>query len=439
MMRILVISSTPWSSENSFGNTFNNIFSGFGDEIEVYNIFCSNEAPDNSIVKEYFQIAPKNLLNKLFGKSTQVGVRFSNQFVEREFVKTANEKKVFNFARKHRFQVMFWARDLLWKIVRWKSESLVDFIVENKIDLIFTPIYYSSYMNDLLQFVAKIAKVPVWGYISDDCYTLKLLNFSPLFWIDRFWKRHKVRKSIDICEKLYVISEIQKQEYETIFHKECKILTKAKDFSQEAPIWTCGSGNFSFVFAGNIGDDRWKSLALIADAIAKLNKENLLCEMHIYTSTPLTRAMRHSLMLPGTTLHGAVTYQELQGIQCNADIQIHVEGLSLKARLLVHQSFSTKLVDLFALGKCIFVVGPRDVASVSHLLNNDAAVVATTANEVYQKLKWLLGHPNQIVEYGRKAYECGKKYHNFASMHAMLKTDFERFMDRAKQRANCNP
>ena len=140
-------------------------------------------------------------------------------------------------------------------------------------------------MNDVFQYAVSLIDVPVFGYISDDCYTLRLLNFSPLFWLDRIWKRTKVKKTIKCCDKLYVISEIQKNEYERIFHKECKILTKSHVFSQHPPIWQYDHEMLTLIFAGNIGDERWTSLALIANAVVRLNAENLKCTLNIYTSS----------------------------------------------------------------------------------------------------------------------------------------------------------
>lgn len=49
------------------------------------------------------------------------------------------------------------------------------------------------------------------GYISDDCYTLRQFSLSPLFWIDRLWKRRYVKRAIDECMLLYVITDRQKK------------------------------------------------------------------------------------------------------------------------------------------------------------------------------------------------------------------------------------
>ena len=106
---------------------------------------------------------------------------------------------------------------------------------------------------------------------------------------------------------------------------------------------------------------------------------------------------------------------------------IHAEGLSLKDRLEVRQSFSTKLVDFFKLGKCIFAVGSREQAFAKHLIDNDAAVVAENKAEVYQKLRALLENPQDIIDYGKKAYDCGRKYHSKEKTQKMLMEDIKNY------------
>ena len=64
MMRILVISATPWSNGNSFGSTFSNFFDGM-ENIEIANIYCRSGQPDNTIVSRCFQLTAVNLLQNL--------------------------------------------------------------------------------------------------------------------------------------------------------------------------------------------------------------------------------------------------------------------------------------------------------------------------------------------------------------------------------------
>ena len=116
VLRILILSNTPWDNSNSFGNSFSNIFSGI-DNIEIANIYCRYGEPDNCIVKKYFQITEKSLIKNLKNSSSPSG---KEVFIKADST-DLNEKEqmAFDSARKKRWQIMFWARDFVWKIGRW--------------------------------------------------------------------------------------------------------------------------------------------------------------------------------------------------------------------------------------------------------------------------------------------------------------------------------
>ena len=419
-MRILVISNSAWNNNNSFGNSFSNIFEGL-ENVEIANIYCRQEKPKNNVVSGYFQITEKSLLKNLRNKKSPSG---KVVYIENAEEMTGNETKAFNYARKRRWRIMFWMRDLIWKVGRWKSDELKAFIDDFDPDLLFMPIYYSSYLNDILMFVKKYTNKPMLGYISDDCYTLRQFSLSPFYWIDRLYKRRKVKKSIDNCEILYVISEIQKKEYDKCFNKDCKILWKINDFDEQPVCKDC-SEPIKLVYTGNIGTGRYKQLSLIGKQISKINKDKKIMELDIYTTTPMSKKMQKALDLPGINLKGGIPSTEVDAVQNGADILVHVESFDLKNRLAVHQSFSTKIVDYLYKGKCILAVGPHDVASVDYLKKNDAAMVATSEDELKELLANVAGNYDLLKEYGKKAWECGKKNHQRKEMQKMLKKDFE--------------
>ncbi len=423
-MKILVVSNTPWNDSNSFGNSFSNIFDGIED-LQFANIYCRPGEMSNRFDMVGFQITESMLIKNLKNKSTPSGkIVHNNKADAVELSKT--EQETFDKARTLRWQALFWARDLIWKIGKWKTPELVKFIDDFNPDLIFQPVYYSSHLNDIAQFVKKHTGARMVGYISDDCYTLRQFRFSPLYWVDRLWKRTKVKKTINMCEILYVISDIQKREYEKIFNPPCKILTKCADFPEKAFNSEINNGEIKIIYGGNIGSGRWKSLALISDAVVRLKAEGFSVRFDVYSGTPCTGSMKKALVKEDSCyLHEPITYKDLLKLQNDADILVHAEGLSLKSRLEVHQSFSTKLVDYFRMGKCIFAVGTSDVASIDHLLKNDAAVVAENKEQVYEKLKCLLENPEKILEYNKKAYLCGAKHHSREQIQNMIIKDLK--------------
>lgn len=423
-MRILVLSSTPWSANNSFGNSFSSIFEGMED-IEVANIACRPGWPDCYLVKRFYQMTEKSLLRNLKNKSYPAGEEHRLNSQKSNAVVVDNIKG-WRFGQKKRWQILFWMRDLIWLVGRWKSPELDCFLDDFKPDLIFQPVYYSSYLNDIAQYIKKHTDVPMLGYISDDCYTLKQLSFSPLYWIDRLYKRRKVKKTIEMCELLYVISDIQKEEYEKCFTTKCKILTKGADFSKHPDVKEHDHNPLQLVYTGNIGTNRWKSLKMIANVLEKINQDGIKAQLRIYTATPLTTKMEKALNRGQSSfLMGSVPASEVPNIQKDADILVHVEALDLKSRLAVRHSLSTKIVDYLKAARPILAVGPKDVASMDHLIRNECAIVADHSKELEEKIRAILSDPAQLDAIVEKAYECGRKYHDRHTIQKMLKEDLE--------------
>lgn len=427
-MKVLVITSSPLSEDNGFGLTFSNIFADIPD-MQYANIYCKPGNLENSFDMVGFQMTESFLIKNLKNKSKPTGRIVENRKSD-AIQMSESEQNTFDKARTLRWQVLFWARELVWKIGRWKSPELKKFIDDFNPDVIFCPIYYPTYVNNITLFAKKCTNVPVVGYISDDNYTLRQFQLSPLYWIDRLFKRRKVKETVNSCEILYVISDIQKKEYEKVFKPECKILTKCADFPERKFNQTPNTGEIKIMYGGNIGIGRWKSLQLLAEAVKVLKSEGYNVRFDIYSGTPRTKAMLKALNIEGCCcLHDPIKYSEIIKLQNEADILVHAEGLSLRSRLAVHQSFSTKIVDFFEMGKCIFAIGTDDVASISHLKKNDAAVVAGSKEEAYQNLKSLLQEPQKIIEYGQKAYNCGAKFHSKEKMQGMIINDLKNVVE----------
>lgn len=420
-MRVLVLSNTPWAKDNSFGDSYSNIFSGIPN-LEFANIYCRFGVPSGEFVSKSFQITEKSLLKNLKNKKNPSGVEV---FVQDGCAKADLEKMpAMEIGQKKRWMLMFWARDMIWKLGRWKSKALLDFIDDFKPDLIFQPIYYSNYLMEIARFIKEYTKVPMIGYVSDDVYTLKQFSLSPLYWLDRLHKRKKVRRVIEQCKLLYVISDMQKREYEQLFSVPCKVLTKSADFSEPPKLKTSYASPMQIVYTGNIGTNRWKSLAMIAEALQNINANGVSAQLRIYTATPLTGKMQAALNVPNTSfLMGAVPPSEIPKIQSEADMLVHVEGLDLQSKLVVRQSFSTKIIDYFKAARPILVVGPHDIASVEHFIRNECAVTAESVAELTEKLRAVLQEPQKLTALAEKAYICGQMHHDKTAMQAMLFRD----------------
>ena len=117
------------------------------------------------------------------------------------------------------------------------------------------------------------------------------------------------------------------------------------------------------------------------------------------------------LNINGCTKHAPVPKEQVAQIQKDADIVVFVESLEKDHRYDARLSFSTKLTDYFASGKCIFAIGDKIIAPIQYLEEYDCAVVSTDYSEVERQLRKLIDNPEQITEYGRKSFETGRMNH----------------------------
>ena len=212
-MKILFVSASPIKRELSIGNTFLNLFENI-DDVELASICTKYGAPDPKISK-CFCITEKMILINIF-KKTPVGREIDLKDISTPLIV---ENKTVSIAKKYRFTFFFWIQDLIWKIGRWKSTELEDFIKEFNPDIIFSVFSSSVYLNNLITHVTNISGKRLVLYAWDNNYSLKQFMFSPLRWIKHFIDRNSMRKLVNSADKLYVISNVQKTDYERAFNK----------------------------------------------------------------------------------------------------------------------------------------------------------------------------------------------------------------------------
>lgn len=406
-MRVLFVSASPIRKEVSIGNTFLNLFAE-SENITLASVYTRGGVPDAAISQAFCltdAMLVKNLLRKTpVGKTVPCG-----ETAEKTAPPPQDSSKLAKFMKRYRLSVFFWAQDLLWRVGRWKSPELQKFVEDFQPDIVFTVLSDSPFLNRLILHIVKISSAKLALYAWDNNYSLKMFALSPLRWIRQICNRVSMRKVVAAADMFYVISDVQKRDYEKAFKKPCKVLTKCADFSSPS-FKTAYERPLQLVYTGNLGLNRWKSLSYIVDALKTVNQNGVKAQLNIYSATPLTAKMQKALQAEGSVrFMGSVPAKEIPKIQANADVLVHVEAMDFKNRLAVRQSFSTKIVDYLSAARPIFAVGPRDVASVSCLVEHDAAIVASNKKEVAEKLTQLTENPSLCAEYAQKAWQLGKQ------------------------------
>ncbi len=430
-MRILILSKEAWRDEQNGGNVLSNIFADF--EAEFAQIYCSECEPNNHVCKNYYQMTDKMVVENIL-KGKRIGkVKKYDDFPCAEILETESYSGV----KRLNLESVRILREIGWCIASWDKESLITFAEEFQPDVIFAPCYGSHYMIKLTRLIAEAIQVPVISYISDDFYTNRQFRFSPVYWLNHFLLRKRVREVFKIYSLVYTMTEEQKEQCESDFSANMKILRKGGTFSEDRQKKSVGTP-IRFIYGGGIYIKRWKTLVLLAEAMRKLNKDGIKTTLDIYTNTKVWSRIQKYLDDGCTScLHKAVPAGELQELYANSDVALHVEGFDLKSRSTVRLSFSTKIVDCLDSGCAVMAICDSKQAGFAYLKRNDAAICISEINKIKDTLQAILDNPHLVLKYQAKAFELGRREHDSMHIKDMLEKDFQLIINGGEKDEDC--
>ena len=421
-LKVLLVSRNAWDDKK--GNTHSVFFENFSKD-ELAQIYCRAEIPDTDLCDNFFHISERQLVKSIFS-SNIAGRRVYNRDVDScnsELAHANSEKKVYDLFRNYRFTLLLWIRELIWLFGKWKSKELERFILDFKPDIIYSDAYDTFYTYRVLKYAVKIAKVPYVLFHCDDQASYNQFSLNPLYWINRFMLRKHLRQAINRAAINYCIIDRQKEVYTSIFRKEFKILNKWADFGGSFTNYKPNKP-LRLIYAGNLYHGRWKTLISIAKAIKRINENSTQVILDIYTGNTLSNKMLDKFNISKEVrVLGYLPYNDLLEEQTKADILLHVESFQLKEKLITHLSFSTKIVDFFALGKCILAIGWEKSGPIHYLDKHEAGITITKLADIEGKLTQIIENPKLLNSYASNAYRLGVKYHNKANQQHQFRQD----------------
>jgi glycosyltransferase involved in cell wall biosynthesis len=215
---------------------------------------------------------------------------------------------------------------------------------------------------------------------------------------------------------MFVIVEKEKEDTDKLFGTDSVILTKGIDFSNRPFASHPLNNPIKFVYTGNLIIGRDKTMALIADAINELNGDDLKVELDIYSKDVPDDTIMARLNRESSHHKGFIQRSDVDRVQREADVVVFAEALEGKSANIARLSFSTKITDYLANGKCILAVGKDYIAPIDYFIKNDSAIIATGAEQIKEKIKLIVDNPSIVAEYGQKAYDCAVRNHEKAEV-----------------------
>jgi len=416
--KVLVVGINAWR-EDGTAHTLKNIFSCW-DSAKLALVYTRADLPYTNVASRYFQISEIDVLESVFKPWLTVGREVDNKLIQKD-IRIEEEHKRYAKAHTYHSDLLPLCREFVWLLGHWRSKRLKKFVSDFDPDILFIPIYPTVYMGWLQRLIIKWTAKPFVCYLADDNYSYESCKSLWAF-VHRFWLRRNVKWLAEHCRQMFVIVDKEKEETDRLFGTNSVILTKSVDFSKRPYVNHSVNKPISFVYTGSLIIGRDKTLALIADAINEVNKKagKILARLNIYSGDIPAFEVMNRLNKGAAKYNGFLQRSEIDRVQQEADVVVFAEALEGKDANIARLSFSTKITDYLANGKCVLAVGKDHIAPIDYFVKNDSAIVVTEADQIYAAIKNLCDNSSLIEVYSKKAYDCAVRNHEKAKVDKMF-------------------
>ncbi len=425
MKRKVLICSVPCWNSKSGSDTFSSLMSEY-DVDKIANLYIREDFPDSTVCKNYFRISENAVVKSVFKPNVKTGKQIitTQQFEDDNIHNAAVTAERYKKQLLKRNYLLLYAREVLWKLGKWKTPELDVFLDEFKPEVVFFAMEGYIHFNRINRYILKKTGARGIGYFWDDNFTYKQSK-SIGHNIYRFFQRKDLKKTAKLCDSFFAISPKTKKEADEFFGIDCKILTKPIDIEKYEFTPYNSSLPIRMLYTGNLAIGRFDTIKLIGKALDEINKDGIKIELDVYTTTYLTDEQLSGLSQYVHIL-GAIPQTQIAEVQAQADVLLFAEAIDGENSKTARLSFSTKITDYFRSGKCILAVGNKDTAPMEYLAENNAALTASSFEEIITALNVLTNNSEIIAEYAKRAHECGKENHNKKDIQEKLFECFQR-------------
>lgn len=399
--KVLVVDMNPWR-EDGTAHTMKSIFSCW-DSDKLAQLYTKPSLPYTKVASRFFQINENEVLKYILKPWICVGKEV--QSMESAESGLVSENEHLEKLHRNHLDFLYLCREIVWLLGHWRGKRLREFLNDYNPDLIFACVQPTVFSGWIERYVIRKTGKPFVCYLADDNYSYDSCK-GILSYLHRFWLRKNVKWLSTHCKQMFVIVEKEKEDTDNLFGTDSVILTKSIDFSNKPFAPHPLNNPIKFVYTGSLIIGRDKTMALIADAINELNGNGVKAELDIYSRDIPEKDVMARLNRGASHHKGFIQRSEVDRVQSEADVVVFAEALEGKAANIARLSFSTKITDYLANGKCILAVGKDYIAPIDYFVRNDSAIIATDAEQIKEKIKLIVENPSIVAEYSQKAYDC---------------------------------
>lgn len=418
--RLLVISSNPFSTVSNNGKTLASFFEGTWPEDKIAQLYFYPEVPDSLVTENYYRITDTDILQAYFKRKKECGNIIVRQ--------TDNLKIKNKIAKIYKLNIKNWSslrlfREVIWFLSPWKTNKLDDWLAEFSPEIIFF-CGGNAFAYRITYNITRKQKIPFVLYITDD-YFLPYFSLSPAYWIRLFIMRKSFQKACHLAKNIITIGDDMSNEYLHKFGIQSKVAMNCVNlenyFNNEI---TSQKGPIRLAYVGSLSFNRWKVLSVIGQALNSLKKEGFDAKLDIFCSQKPNKNILREITIPSCCEYaGSLDREGVNKVLNNTDVLIHVEAFDYVSKCNTRLSISTKIPEYLASGKLILAIGPKDVASIKYLKENNVALVITDfkKKKIIKVIKNSIFNMETRIIYGKRARKLAEQRHNINNIAELIK------------------
>jgi len=386
-------------------------------------LYIHSEIPtDNSVCAQYYRITDKNVIKSIITRKS--GTIFTSNDIKTDLLYSRTDRghtaKIYQKA-KNKTPFNYFARNLWWKLGKWKTKKLLQWIDAFDPQIIFLASGDYSFIYDIALQLAKYKKIPLVVSCMDDYYFYnKNQNKLGGKLVHKTFMRH-VYKTMRYADAIFPICEKMGRDYGALFQKPCYTLCTPSTLSK--PLQYEKSNAISYI--GNMGYKRNEQLLKLGRALKSISCEGKPLYIDVYSQESRPEILKDLTEENGIRFHGSISSQQVLEVMGKSMAVIHTESFDESTRKSVAYSVSTKIADSLASGTCILAYGPAEIASIEYLKSNCAAYCITDDKDLETGLTELITDTSLRQDIANHALVLARKNHDAERNGEMIKSIFE--------------
>lgn len=376
--KILIISHNSFSKTHNNGKTLESFLSSFEKENLAQLFFSQNEIPDTDFCQNYYQITDLTVLNSV--------------------LKLHSTHRLFNIAKNYSENLVLF-RDMLWKTRAWDTKELRNWCQEFNPNAIFYVGGNLGFSHIIARHISKMLNKPLITYFTDD-YLISPKKRNLLDIIQRWRMQRFYKRTVEQSSLLFTIGELMSTEYTKYFGKDFFPIMNSVPVKPYVPYTPNEQINISYF--GGLHLDRWKMIVKLGQILKNTN-----VIINVYAINPPTDEIASHFKRSRILYKGGVSGNELQEAMLKSDILLHVESDDNYYKSLTKLSVSTKIPEYIMSGRLVVGYGPKEVASMRILSDNNIGIVISsslTDKELKSELLSIINNSELRKETGLRGY-----------------------------------